>query len=84
MIVRNMTEFRVNMKNTLDKISENHEPVIISRSGDRDVIILSLSQYNSMRETLYLVQSEANRSRLDKAVADVRVGKNLVFQDLYE
>ena len=79
-----MTEFRVNMKSTLDEISENHEPVIISRSGDRDVIILSLSQYNSMRETLYQVQSEANRSRLDKAVAEIRAGKNLLFKDLYE
>lgn len=82
MMVKNMTEFRKSMKDSLDLVSENDETMIISRSDDKDVVIISLSTYNGMQETLYQMASPANRTRLDKAVADVKSGNNIVAAEL--
>lgn len=82
MIVKNMTEFRSKMKETLDQINETEETVIISRSGDQDVVLLSLKTYNSIQETLYQMSSKKNMKRLDKAIADIEATKNLVKREL--
>ena len=58
MEVLNYTDFRKNLKSVLDKTVDNHDITIISRSRDRDVVILSLSDYNSWMETRFLLKSE--------------------------
>lgn len=82
MQIKNMTEFRKSMKETLDHISENDETVIISRSGNKDVVMLSIDNFNSIQETLHLMSSPANHERLSKAVEDIRKRKNLLRKDL--
>ncbi len=82
MLVKNMTEFRKNMKNTFDQINETEEMVIISRSEDRDIVLLSLKTFNGMKETLYQMSSKANKEKLDKALADIEASKNIITKDL--
>lgn len=79
-----MTEFRKTMKESINKVAEDHEPLIISRSDDKDVVVISLKEYNSIQETLYLTSSPLNRQRLLQAIADVEEGKNLVNNNLIE
>ena len=74
MEVLNYTEFRKNLKAVLDKTVDNHEVVIISRSADRDVVILSLGDYNSWMESMYLLKSDRNRTRILDAIE--RAGNN--------
>jgi antitoxin YefM len=82
MIVKNITEFRKSMKETLDIIHENDETVILSRSDDRDVVLISLKNFNSIQETLYLLASKKNRDRLDAAMQDIENYTNLVQKNL--
>ena len=82
MLVKNMTEFRTNMKKTFDQINDTDEPVIISRSDDRDIVLLSLKTFNGIQETLYQMSSKTNKDRLDKAVSDIEACKNIVRRDL--
>jgi antitoxin YefM len=83
MRVLNYTEFRKNMKTVLDKTVEDHETVIISRSNDKDVVLLSLKDYNSWMETLYLMRSEKNRTRLLESIENIEKG-NFTQHDLIE
>lgn len=82
MLVKNMTEFRTNMKKTFDQINDTDETVIISRSEDRDIVLLSLKTFNGIQETLYQMSSKTNKERLDKAIADIEASKNIVRRDL--
>ena len=83
MEVLNYTEFRKNLKTVLDKTVDNHEVTIISRSQNKDVVILSLEDYNSWMETMHLLRSEHNRTRLMDAVERTEKG-GFVSHDLIE
>ncbi|MBC7553442.1 MAG: type II toxin-antitoxin system prevent-host-death family antitoxin [Taibaiella sp.] len=74
MQVLNYSDFRKNLKSVLDTTAENHDTVIISRSKDKDVVLLSLHEYNSWMETMYLLSTEKNRTRLLTAVENVEKG----------
>ena len=70
----NATELRKNMKNKLDKVSDDKQTVIIHRSGQEDVVMVPLSEYNSWMETNYLLSTEANRDNLDRSIAEAKKG----------
>ena len=53
---------------TMDRVCNGHEPVIITRSGQQSVVMLSLEDYQSLEETAYLLRSPANAHRLLNAV----------------
>lgn len=69
------TEARQNFKKTLDRVVEDHEPIIVTRRGGRPVVILSLDDYNAWAETQHLLSSPQNAERLLRAKADVEAGR---------
>jgi antitoxin YefM len=46
--------------------------------------MMSLSEYNSMQETLHLTKSKANRQRLEKAVENINKKQHLTEHNLIE
>lgn len=77
MDVVNYTEFRNNLKRSLDKVSDDEEVVIVSRSRNKNVVVLSLKEYNSLTETIHLLGSEKNRQRLSEAIREMESGESL-------
>ena len=77
MNVINFTDFRNNLKVNLDKVSNDKDVVIVSRSKDKNVVLLPLSEYNSLIETIHLMQSGKNRQRLDDALQEMSKGEYL-------
>lgn len=71
----NITELRKNMKTTLDSVVEDSKEIIIHRPNREDVVLVSLNEYNSLKETLYLLSSEKNRKRLFEGIKQVNNGK---------
>ncbi|MFL6198177.1 MAG: type II toxin-antitoxin system Phd/YefM family antitoxin [Thermoanaerobaculia bacterium] len=69
------TNARANLAKTMDRVCESHEPVIITRSGDTSVVMLSLEDFNSLEETAYLLRSPRNANRLLEAIAELEQGK---------
>jgi prevent-host-death family protein len=55
----------------MDRVCEDHTPVIITRSGQQSVVMLSLEDYKSLEETAYLLRSPKNAKRLLSAVASL-------------
>ena len=74
MEVLNFTEFRKNLTKNLNKVNDDAEIVIVSRSKGKNVVVMSLEEYNSINETLHLVNSTANKKRLDEALKEIEDG----------
>jgi antitoxin YefM len=58
------TESRARYDEVLDGVTNDREEVIITRAGHESVVIVSLEDYESLRETAYLMRSPANARRL--------------------
>lgn len=66
---------RANLAATMDRVCDDSEPIIITRSGQRSVVMLSLEDYNALEETAYLLRSPKNAKRLMDAIAELESGK---------
>jgi antitoxin YefM len=75
MEVLNYTEFRKNLTQSLNKVNDDAEIVVVSRSKGKNVVVMSLEEYNAIQETLHITKSVANRKRLDAAIAEMGKGK---------
>ncbi len=75
--------FRSQLAKTLDKVNEDHSPVIITRQNGKPVVVISLEDFKSYEETAYLMASPKNAERLNQAIAEIESG-NAVQHDLIE
>jgi antitoxin YefM len=71
------TAARQNLAETMNKVVESHDTVIITRQKAEAVVMMSLADFNSMQETMYLLGNPANAERLRRAVADIEAGKGI-------
>jgi antitoxin YefM len=69
------TDLRQNLKTYMDKVIENHDPLIITRKNNENVVLISINEYNSLIETNYLMSNEANEKHLKKSIAQHKSGK---------
>ena len=65
---------RANLAKTMNRVCDDHEPLIITRNGEQSVVMLSLDDYNALEETSFLLRSPANAKRLLAAVAQLNAG----------
>ncbi len=65
------TEARKNFSKTMHDVCENHQPVIITTQKQRPVVMMSLEDYNAIKETMHLLSSPKNAARLAKGIADI-------------
>ena len=75
MRVVNYSEFRNNLAESLNIVNDDGDIVVVSRSKGRNVVVMSLDEYNSLQETMYLNSTTANRKRLEKAIKNMNEGK---------
>ena len=75
MQVVNFTEARNNLKSLFDTVYNDSEEVIVNRKHGENVVIISLDNYNTMRETDYLLSSPKNKERLLHSIKNARTGK---------
>jgi antitoxin YefM len=66
----NFTDARSNLKEVLDTVATDHDITLIKRRDAEDAVVMSVSDYNSLQETLYLFGNPANAARLQQAMAE--------------
>ncbi|MBI1219610.1 MAG: type II toxin-antitoxin system prevent-host-death family antitoxin [Rhodobacteraceae bacterium] len=71
------TELRANLSAMMDRVNEDHEPVIVTRAKGKPVVMVSLEDWASMDETAYLLASPANRASLMRSLAQVERGEGV-------
>lgn len=69
------SEARAGFKTVMDDVCKDHAPTVITRVNGEHVVMLSLEDFNSMEETIYLLGSAKNASRLMESIAQLRAGK---------
>ena len=69
------TAARANLAKTMEKVCNDHDPVIITQKEEPPVVMLSLEDYQSMEETAYLLRSPANARHLQESIAELEAGK---------
>jgi antitoxin YefM len=73
------TELRSNLKTYLDGVINDNEPLIIHRSGNESVVVISLDEYNSIKETEYITGSPVMMDIIRKGEQDIKAGKGIEF-----
>jgi prevent-host-death family protein len=77
------SESRARYAETLSAVVDDREEVIITRAGHEPVVIVSLDDYESLKETAYLLKSPANARRLLRSIERLESGSG-VGHDLHE
>ena len=69
------SDLRKNLAATLDSVTNDHEPVLITRDrGKPAAVLISLEDFASYEETAYLLRSPKNAERLRKAIENLDAG----------
>lgn len=71
------TESRARYAEVLDSVVDDREEVVITRAGHDPVVIVSLADFESLRETAYLMRSPANARRLLDAMERLEGGAGM-------
>ncbi|MFN0114452.1 MAG: type II toxin-antitoxin system Phd/YefM family antitoxin [Paracoccaceae bacterium] len=78
------TALRSNLSAEMDRVNDDHEPVIVHRAKGKPVVMVSLEDWSSMDETVYLTSSPVNKAALDEAIRSLNVGEPGVVKTLDE
>ncbi|MDI6793702.1 MAG: type II toxin-antitoxin system prevent-host-death family antitoxin [bacterium] len=68
------SDIRAGFSKTMDKVVNNHNPVIITRRNRPPVVMLSLDDYEALNETAYLLRSPRNALRLMESIKQIESG----------
>ncbi len=74
MKVVNYTDLRLNLKHWLDTVINDVEEIIIKRKNNKDLVLISLDEYNSLKETSYLLSGK-NRDILIQSIKEAEQGE---------
>jgi antitoxin YefM len=77
------TEAREKLSDIIEKVCEDHDPLIITKRRDKAVVMISLEDYESMEETAYLLKSPRNAQRLLESIKELEEGRG-TERDLVE
>ena len=75
--------FRTHLAGTLDKVNDDHKPILITRQTGKPAVVMSLEDFHAYEETAYLMANPKNAERLNQAIAEVEAGKG-VARELIE
>ena len=68
------SQARSNLAKTMDKVCDDHSPIIITRKNHRSIVMISLEDYQALEETAYLLRSPKNARRLLESIAELESG----------
>ena len=75
MLAVNYSTIRSKLKDYCDKATDENEAVIVTRKGEKNVVLISLEQYN---EFLKMERNVEYLKKIDKSIKQVEEGKVVV------
>lgn len=68
------TTLRANLAREMDRVCEDHSPLIVTRKANASVVMISLDDYEALEETSHLLRSPRNARRLLESIAELETG----------
>ena len=68
------TTLRANLATQIDRVCEDHEPIVVTRKGSPSVVMISLEDYEAVDETAYLLRSPKNVRRIFESILELEAG----------
>jgi antitoxin YefM len=69
------TDARANLKEVMDRVIQDRSEIVVTRRKGESVVVISLEEWNAISETLHLLHSPENASRLRRSIAQLDAGK---------
>jgi antitoxin YefM len=69
------SQLRNNLASYMDDVCDNHAPLFVTRQNARGVVMMSEDDYEGLMETVHLLKSPANASRLLRSINDADKGE---------
>ena len=77
------SDFRSHLAEMLDRVNDDHRPILITRQKGKPAVVMSLEDFKSYEETAYLMASPRNAERLNQAIEEIEAG-NIIAHELVE
>lgn len=71
------TDFTTNVKVYFNSVIDNCDSIVVNRDSENAAVLLSLEEYNSLMETLYLLSSPETIANIRQAEKDIKAGKGI-------
>ena len=71
------TDLRKNLAEELERVTRDHEPVVVTQEGKPAAVLLSLEDFASYEETSHLLRSPRNAERLIIAIDSLERGSGV-------
>ena len=68
------TEFRQNLAGLMDEVTASRTPLLVTRQGHGNVVVMPEEEFAGWEETVHLLRSPANAARLMESVAQADAG----------
>lgn len=68
------TRLRENLATEMDRVCEDHTPLLVTRKSSASVVMISLDDYEALTETSYLLRSPKNMRRLIESILELEAG----------
>ena len=75
MLAVNYTNLRDNMKNYMDKVTDDYETMIVTRKNNKNVVMISEESYNNLMENIHVMGNKENYDWLMESKAQLESGK---------
>ncbi len=69
------TKARNNFSDIMNQVCDNHTPITVYRQKSKPVVLMSLEDYNSIEETMYLMSSPNNLKNLLESIEEIKQNK---------
>lgn len=78
-----LNEAKHNFEQIIEQVIADAEPTIVVTDSGQQVVVLSLDEFNSWKETLYLLANPANAAHLRQSIAEAEAG-NIHERELFD
>ena len=70
-----LADAKENLERLIEQVLADVEPAILCTETGEKVVLVSLDEFNSWKETIYLLSNPANADHLRQSMAEERAGK---------
>jgi antitoxin YefM len=75
MTAMTLSEAKENLERVINQVIDNDEPAIVCTDSGRQVVVIPLDEFNSWKETIYLLANPANAAHLRKSFDQAHAGQ---------